>query len=76
MERHDDLMNKLFDRVSAGEIGKVDHANIAVWFIDDLSKQIQNIRETSLNKWDADTRITELASRSGITLSTLYRFLR
>lgn len=50
------------------------HQNTIVWWIDDLAKKIENIRETSLNREDALTRLYDLSLISGISIKTLFSF--
>ena len=74
MERHDELMVKVEGKAIKGEIDPIQVARESVWFIDDLAKKIENIRQTSFNREDANIRLVDLATKSGITLGTLHRF--
>lgn len=45
------------------------------WLITDLSKLVENIKETSTNAEDRAHRLTSLSNTSGLPITTLQRFL-
>ena len=76
MERHDELVLRLLKDTNLSIIEKGAIANQMIWWIDDIGKIIQNIRETSLDHHDAVSRLTKLAKESGISLGTLLKLYK
>ncbi len=65
---------KIFKDAALDRISRETHANIIIWWIDDLAKLIENIRETSIHDVDARVRLESLSKTTGISITTLWRF--